>query len=116
MLTCKLQVTKREDFLSFCNAKNRVCKHCLFAYQSLSVSQLSQSFFFGISGIKCVQDKIFGIFYVQINENLQICTDFSLISMKEVAKKGNLCQKYVIFTKTTTKITYFWRRLPFFDF
>ena len=42
-------------------------------------SQFSQSFF---SGKKCVQDKIFGIFYVLIDENLQICTDFSLISMK----------------------------------
>ena len=62
-------------------------KYCLFAYQSLSVSQLSQSFFFGISGIKCVQDKIFGIFYVQIHENLQICTDFSEISLSKNQKK-----------------------------
>ena len=62
-------------------------KHCLFAYQSLSVSQFSQSFFFGISGIKCVQDKIFGIFYVQIHENLQICTEFSEISLSKIKKR-----------------------------
>ena len=68
-------------------AKIRGGKHCLFAYQSLSVSQFSQSFFFGISGIKCVQDKIFGIFYVQIHENLQICTEFSEISLSKNQKK-----------------------------
>ena len=62
-------------------------KHCLFAYQSLSVSQFSQSFFFGISGIKCVQDKIFWIFYVQIHENLQICIEFSEISLSKNQKK-----------------------------
>ena len=62
-------------------------KHCLFGFVSLSVSQFSQSFFFGISGIKCVQDKIFGIFYVQIHENLQICTKFSEISLSKNQKK-----------------------------
>ena len=43
--------------------------------------------------MKCVQDKIFGIFYVQIHENLQICTEFSEISMSKNQKKGNLHQK-----------------------
>ena len=59
-----------------------VCKHCLFAFQSWVHSVQSVFFFSWISGKKCVQDKIFGIFYVDIPENLQICTDFSLISMK----------------------------------
>ena len=50
--------------------------------------QFSQSFFFLEFRVKkCVQDKIFGIFYVQIHENLQICTDFSEISLSKNQKK-----------------------------
>ena len=55
-------------------------------------SQSISHFFSGFSGIKCVQDKIFGIFYVVIGENLQICTDFSEISLSKNQKK-------VIFTR-----------------
>ena len=59
---------------------------CLGLCHCQSVSSVSL-FFFGISGIKCVQDKIFGIFYVQIHENLQICREFSEISLSKNQKK-----------------------------
>ena len=65
---------------------------CLGLCHCQSVSSVSL-FLGGISGIKCVQDKIFGIFYVQIHENLQICREFSEISLSKNQKKGNLRQK-----------------------
>ena len=59
---------------------------CLGLCHCQSVCSVSH-FCFGISGIKCVQDKIFGIFYVQIHENLQICTEFSEISLSKNQKR-----------------------------
>ena len=60
---------------------NTVCLR--FSHECSQFSQSQSVFFFLEFQVKkYVQDKIFGIFYVQIHENLQICTDFSLISMK----------------------------------
>ena len=58
----------------------------------VSSVSLSQSFLFLEFQVKNVyQDKIFGIFYVQIHENLHICTDFSEISLsKNQQISGNL--------------------------
>ena len=71
------------DTVKDANGKEAVNTVCLGLCHCQSVSH----FFFGISGIKCVQDKIFGIFYVQIHENLQICTEFSEISLSKNQKK-----------------------------
>ena len=65
---------------------NTVCLRFSHEFRQFSQSQ-SVFFFSWISGKKCVQDKIFGIFYVQIHENLQICTDFSEISLSKNQKK-----------------------------
>ena len=65
---------------------NTVCLRFSHEFRQFSQSQ-SVFFFSWISGKKCVQDKIFGIFYVQIHENLQICTDFIEFSLSKNQKK-----------------------------
>ena len=59
---------------------NTVCLG--FSHECSEFSQ--SSYFLEFRVKKCVQDtcKIFGIFYVLIDQHLHICTDFSLISMK----------------------------------